>query len=134
MKPVMTKERNENEKWTAGSSPVGPRGNMSDIIEHNHDPDGVDRRGFLKCMAWAGTGMLWTVRGGLLGSTLLPARAGAKEVAKGSFSFVQISDPHIGFNKEGINTDLTGTLKQAGARSNPLPQPPDFILHTGDLT
>jgi Icc protein len=104
------------------------------IIQHNHEHDGLDRRGFLECMAWAGTGMLWTVSGGLLGSTLLPARAGAADVAKGSFSFVQISDSHIGFNKEGINTDVTGTLKQAIARINALPQQPDFILHTGDLT
>ena len=96
--------------------------------------DGLDRRGFLKCMAWAGTGMVWTVRGGWLGSTLLPSRAGAAEVAKGSFSFVQISDSHIGFNKEGINTNVTATLKQAIERINALPQQPDFILHTGDLT
>jgi 3',5'-cyclic AMP phosphodiesterase CpdA len=85
-------------------------------------------------MAWAGTGMLWTVRGGLLGSTLLPAGAEAADRAKGSFSFVQISDSHIGFNKAGVNTDVTATLKQAIARINALPQPPDFILHTGDLT
>jgi 3',5'-cyclic AMP phosphodiesterase CpdA len=104
------------------------------FIRHDHNDDGLDRRGFLKCMAWAGTGMVWTVSGGLLGSTLLPARAVAAEAAKGSFSFVQISDSHIGFNKEGINTDVSGTLKQAIARINALPQPPDFVLHTGDLT
>ena len=28
--------------------------------------DGVDRRGFLQCMAWAGTGLVWTVTGGVL--------------------------------------------------------------------
>ena len=22
--------------------------------------DGIDRRGFLKCIAWAGTGLVWT--------------------------------------------------------------------------
>ncbi len=104
------------------------------IIRHDHNDDGLDRRGFLKCMAWAGTGMVWTASGGLLGSTLLPPRAGAAEVVKGNFSFVQISDSHIGFSKEGINTDVTATLKQAIARINALPQPPDFILHTGDLT
>jgi len=105
-----------------------------EFIQHDHHHDDLDRRGFLKCMAWAGTGMLWTVRGGLLGSTLLLSRTGAAEAAKGSFSFVQISDSHIGFNKEGINTDVTATLKQAIARINALPQQPDFILHTGDLT
>ena len=103
-------------------------------IQHDHNSDGLDRRGFLECMAWAGTGMLWTVSGGLLGSTLLPSRAGAADIAKGSFSFVQISDSHIGFSQEGINTDVTGTLKAAIERINALPQRPDFILHTGDLT
>jgi 3',5'-cyclic AMP phosphodiesterase CpdA len=105
------------------------------FIVHDHNKDGLDRRGFLECMAWAGTGMLWTVSGGLLGSALLPTRAGAQEnMGKGSFSFVQISDSHIGFNKAGINTDVAGTLKEAIARINALPGPPDFILHTGDLT
>jgi 3',5'-cyclic AMP phosphodiesterase CpdA len=104
------------------------------IILHDHNKDGLDRRGFLECMAWAGTGMLWTVSGGLLGSALLPSRAGAAEMARGSFSFVQISDSHIGFNKEGVNTDVSATLKEAIARINALPAPPDFILHTGDLT
>jgi 3',5'-cyclic AMP phosphodiesterase CpdA len=87
-------------------------------------------------MAWAGTGMLWTVGGGLLGSALLGSRAGAQDMdaAKGSFSFVQISDSHIGFNKAGVNTDVAGTLKEAIARINALPDAPDFILHTGDLT
>ncbi len=104
------------------------------FIQHDHNQDGLDRRGFLECMAWAGTGMLWTVSGGLLDSTLLPSGAGAAEMAKGSFSFVQISDSHIGFSKEGVNTDVTATLRQAIARINALPQQPDFILHTGDLT
>jgi len=104
------------------------------LIRHDHNHDGLDRRGFLECMAWAGTGMLWTVSGGLLGSSLLSSRAGAADIAKGSFSFVQISDSHIGFSKEGINTDVTGTLKEAIARINALPERPDFILHTGDLT
>jgi Icc protein len=106
----------------------------SKIILHDHNQDGLDRRGFLECMAWAGTGMLWTVAGGLLGSAVLPNRAGAAEMSsKGSFSFVQISDSHIGFNKEA-NKDVAGTLREAIARINALPQPPDFILHTGDLT
>ena len=108
--------------------------NKEKIIQHDNNQDGLDRRGFLECMAWAGTGMLWTVSGGLLGSALLPSRANGAEIAKGSFSFVQISDSHIGFSKSGINTDVTATLQQAIARINALPQPPDFILHTGDLT
>ncbi|HVV70356.1 MAG TPA: metallophosphoesterase [Verrucomicrobiae bacterium] len=104
------------------------------FIQHDHNPDNLDRRGFLECMAWAGTGMLWTVTGGLLGSSLLPSQTNAGESTGGSFSFVQISDSHIGFNKEGINADVTATFKQAIARINALPHQPDFILHTGDLT
>ena len=104
------------------------------IILHDHNHDGLDRRGFLECMAWAGTGMLWTVGGGLLGSSLLASRAGAADVGKGSFSFVQISDSHIGFSRDGVNSDVAATLKEAIARINALPEQPDFILHTGDLT
>jgi len=107
--------------------------NKAKSILHDHNDDGLDRRGFLECMAWAGTGMLWTLRGGLLGSTLLSSRAGAADTARGSFSFVQISDSHIGFNKEA-NKDVIGTLREAVAKINALPTPPDFIIHTGDLT
>src|SRR5881275_1199046 len=104
------------------------------IILQDLQHDGVDRRGFLKCMAWAGTGMLWTVTAGTLASKILaPTRAAAAETAMGDFSFVQISDSHIGFNKPA-NTDVVGTLKQAIAKINALPVAPDFILHTGDLT
>ncbi len=105
-------------------------------IEHADGNDGVDRRGFLKCMAWAGSGMLWTVAGGTLASRILsPTSASGGELASaaGDFNFVQISDSHIGFNKPA-NTDVVGTLKQAIARINALPVAPDFILHTGDLT
>src|SRR6185436_3321889 len=107
---------------------------MTDSILHDHNDDGVDRRGFLKCMAWAGTGMLWTVSGGVLGSRILgPLTAGAAESSMRDFRFVQISDSHIGFNKPA-NTDVVGTLKQAIAKINALPAAPDFILHTGDLS
>src|SRR5258708_29177277 len=103
----------------------------ADHIDQDQAHDGVDRRGFLKCMAWAGTGMLWTVSGGVLGSRLLsPASAGAAESplsSRAGLSFVQISDSHIGFNKPA-NTDVVGTLKQAIAKINALPTAPDFIL------
>lgn len=116
------------------STPKRIMKNKENFIQQDNHGDGLDRRGFLECMAWAGSGMLWTVTGGLLGSNLLPARGGAAELTEGSFSFVQISDSHIGFNKAGINTDVTGTLQQAIERINALPRQPDFILHTGDLT
>jgi 3',5'-cyclic AMP phosphodiesterase CpdA len=103
---------------------------MNEYILDDHNHDGVDRRGFLKCMAWAGTGMLWTVSGGLLTSKILGATADA---AGADFTFVQISDSHIGFNKDA-NKDVIGTLQKAIAKINSLPKPPDFILHTGDLS
>src|ERR1043165_7967793 len=86
-----------------------------DHIDHDTQNDGVDRRGFLKCMAWAVTGMLWTITGGVLASKVLsPTNAGAAEaVTQGAaFNFVQISDSHIGFNKPA-KTDVVGTLKHA---------------------
>jgi hypothetical protein len=93
--------------------------------------DGIDRRGMLKCMAWVGTGLLWTVAGGLPSGRLFGQ--GKRDVGNGSFSFVQISDSHIGFAKPP-NTDVVGTLKLVVDRINALPEPPDFVLHTGDLT
>ena len=97
--------------------------------------DGIDRRGFLSCMAWAGTGLVWTMMGGVPMSKLFAATAGAADDPhpKGSFSFVQISDSHIGFNK-AANQDVTGTLKQAIEKINGLPAQPDLLLHTGDIT
>src|SRR5881394_396546 len=107
---------------------------MSDIIKHNHDKDGVDRRGFLKCMAWAGTGVLWTMTGGILKSQPLGRASDAAALAAGAdLSFVQISDSHIGFNKEA-NKDVAATLREAVAKINALPKAPSFMLHTGDLT
>jgi 3',5'-cyclic AMP phosphodiesterase CpdA len=82
-------------------------------------------------MAWAGTGLLWTLRGGVPSSRALGQDAAPG--TKADFSFVQISDSHIGFAKPP-NADVTGTLKAAVARINALPQKPSFVLHTGDLT
>jgi 3',5'-cyclic-AMP phosphodiesterase len=102
--------------------------------------DGIDRRNFLGCMAWAGTGLLWSMVGGVPTSKLLAQTMKAGGGAGGGkiedFSFVQISDCHIGFNK-GANPDVTGTLKKAIDRANLAPagmKAPDFMLHTGDIT
>jgi Icc protein len=107
---------------------------MSEYIKENFDKDGVDRRGFLKCMAWAGTGALCVLQGGVLKSFALSdvMRQKVGDI-KGDLSFVQISDSHIGFNKEA-NPDVTATLREAIAKINGLPVPPSFVLHTGDLT
>lgn len=95
--------------------------------------DGVDRRGFLKCMAWAGTGLVWTLSGGILSSCTLPQANGLNSSTPGDFTFVQVSDSHIGFNNVP-NTDVTGTFRQAIARISTLPSQPAFVLHTGDIS
>ena len=104
---------------------------MSNYVDQNESNDGVDRRGFLKCMAWAGAGMAWAMKGGIL-----TARAFGDDVAAlndADFSFVQVSDSHVGFNK-GVYTDVVGTFQTTVSRINALPKPPSLVLHTGDLT
>jgi len=92
--------------------------------------DPIDRRGLLECMAWVGTGLLWNVSGGILSSQVLGQQPAA---ASSGFSFVQISDSHIGFAKEP-NQNVVGTLEETVARINALSEPPALVLHTGDLT
>lgn len=111
---------------------------MPDYITHDHHHDGIDRRGFLTCMAWAGTGVLWTISGGILRSqTLAQVAAGSGNrgaaATAGELSFLQISDSHIGFSKEA-NKDVTATFQLALDKINALPTPPSFLLHTGDVT
>jgi 3',5'-cyclic-AMP phosphodiesterase len=110
--------------------------------DHNSLPDskqndGVDRRGFLKCMAWAGTGIVWTIAsGGIPGSSVFgETKHGQNRDKKsgGDLHFVQISDSHMGFNKPA-NTDVAATLQMAVDRINSLEDQPEFIIHTGDLS
>src|ERR1700747_2351278 len=107
---------------------------MARKIIHDHNHDGIDRRGFLECMAWAGTGALCVLSGGVLKSYAISEAGQAMKALKNAdFSFVQISDSHIGFNKPA-NPDVSAPLKAALDKVNPLPTPPSFILHTGDIT
>ena len=116
--PAVTKERRQ----------------MGKFITENLSTDGVDRRGFLKCMAWAGTGTLCLIQGGVLKSFALSDIANkGLATAKADLSFVQISDSHIGFDK-AANPNVTGTLDAAIAKVNALETPPSFVLHTGDLS
>jgi 3',5'-cyclic AMP phosphodiesterase CpdA len=107
---------------------------IKDELLHDHNRDGVDRRGFLKCMAWAGTGALCVMQGGVLKSYSLSqmSQIGGKN-SVGELSFVQISDSHMGFNK-AANSDVVGTLKAAVDKINGLSTPPEFMLHTGDIS
>ena len=94
------------------------------------DNAGTSRRGLLKCMAWAGTGIVWTVAGGVpRGLGLGEAFAAPMD----GFTFVQISDSHIGFNKEA-NPDPNATLQAALDRITKLQKQPAMVLHTGDVS
>jgi len=105
-----------------------------DQIVHDHNHDGIDRRGFLKCMAWAGTGAFCVIQGGVLKSYSMSQMGDMKaEDMKGELSFAQISDSHMGFNK-AANTDVAGTLKAAVDKINALSVAPQFLLHTGDIS
>src|SRR6201992_2983565 len=91
----------------------------------------ISRRGLLQCMAWAGAGVLWSVRGGVppsMGIGTAFAGTSAPEL-----TFVQVSDSHIGFDKPA-NPDARATFREAVARIKALPQQPDFIVHTGDIS
>ena len=94
-----------------------------------------DRRGFLKCMAWAGTGALLAFDGGIGTSIGLDSALAAtmKHAATKPFTFVQLSDSHIGFNKPP-NADARATFAEAIAKVKALPQQPDFLIHTGDVS
>ena len=94
-----------------------------------------DRRHFLKCMAWVGTGALWTLSSGILKGSALGQSGAIRNMASHAtgLRFVQISDSHIGFDKPA-NTDVTGTLRAAIAKIKAESEPPAFVLHTGDLT
>src|SRR5215475_11126725 len=89
----------------------------------------IDRRGFLGCMAWAGTGMLYSFSGGIARAAMLDE----PNSGSGGFNFVQISDSHIGFKKEA-NNDVLGTLQAAVEKINRLERQPAFIVHTGDIS
>jgi 3',5'-cyclic AMP phosphodiesterase CpdA len=106
----------------------------SNGILRDQDGDGIDRRGFLECMAWAGTGAFCVMQGGVLKSFSM-SRIGELDATKmaGELSFVQISDSHMGFNK-AANPDVAGTLKAAVDKINGLPKAPEFLLHTGDIS
>jgi 3',5'-cyclic AMP phosphodiesterase CpdA len=97
------------------------------------DYDHIDRRGALECMIWAGTGVLWTMVGGVPRSSSLLGISEAKAQAASGFTFLQISDSHIGF-KQAANPNALGTLEEAIAKVGALPQKPAFMIHTGDIT
>ena len=99
----------------------------------NLNDDGIDRKNFIKCMAWAGTGVLWMMSGGIMKSfgmsQMIDKNTGGLKkgliLPKGDFGFVQISDSHIGFSKPA-NTDVLGTLNAAISKINAMPVTPGW--------
>jgi Icc protein len=116
---------------------MGPMKKKPDPHNDASSSDGIDRRGFLSCMAWAGAGLVWTFSGGVGASRLFAAAekqiSGTQAGRSADFTFVQISDSHIGFNK-AENADVTATCQAAIDKINALPVEPDLIIHTGDLS
>ena len=110
---------------------------MVKIMTERKDMDlmscAVDRRGLLKCMTWAGTGVIWTISGGVPMSLGLVGEANAQQMATTGFTFMQISDSHIGF-KRPENPDAIGTLHEAVGKISAMPAKPSFMIHTGDIT
>ena len=95
--------------------------------------DGINRRHALECMIWAGTGVLWTVSGGVPKSLSLLGDAQAAEQSASALTFLQISDSHVGFDKPA-NPNALGTLQEAIEKVVAMPQRPAFMIHTGDIT
>ena len=97
----------------------------------SHQDGGVSRRRILECMTWAGTGVLWTVAGGIPRSMGIIGEATAAEPS--GLTFLQISDSHVGFDKPA-NPNAIGTLEEAINKIKTLPVKPSFVIHTGDIT
>src|SRR5215471_9819840 len=85
----------------------------------------MDRRGALECM-------LWALSGGIPSSMFI-GDAKAAEMAKDGFTFLQISDSHVGFNKPE-NPNALSTLQEAINKIKAMPVEPSFMIHTGDIT
>jgi len=103
------------------------------IDQTQPDPIDRERRKALGCIAgWAGAAVVWSVAGGVpraLGAT----DSGVKLTAPNAFTFVQISDTHIGFHKEA-NPDVAASLRRAIADINALEHKPALVVHTGDVS
>jgi 3',5'-cyclic AMP phosphodiesterase CpdA len=100
-----------------------------------HEDNTVSRRDALKCLAYGGAGTLFTLAGGVFTPVDLAQAAtdATPRAARGVPLFVQISDTHIGFNKDA-NPDVAGTLQRTIELVNAMPDRPDMVIHTGDIT
>jgi 3',5'-cyclic AMP phosphodiesterase CpdA len=93
---------------------------------------GVNRRKVLECMTWIGSGVLWTISGGVPHSVGLIEQATAQE-ARG-LTFLQISDSHIGFDFKSPYPSALATLGECITKIDALKTKPAFMIHTGDIS
>src|SRR5205814_6432317 len=119
-----TLPRSSLRKPNQGSKEMG----MSEFNHDHNDKGGVSRRRVLECMTWAGTGVLWTISGGVPRSLGLIDQAMAQDAP--GLTFLQISDSHVGFDRPA-NPNALGTLEEAVNRVKALPVRPAFMIHTG---
>src|ERR1700753_4507833 len=87
-------------------------------------------------MEFGSAGTLCALSGGVFTPIDMAVAAGtdkSKVAALGNPLFVQISDTHIGFNKEA-NPDVNSTLTKTIDLVNAMPEQPGLIIHTGDIT
>ncbi|HEY3794464.1 MAG TPA: metallophosphoesterase, partial [Bradyrhizobium sp.] len=104
---------------------------MSEFDQLSDDKGrGVSRRRVLECMTWAGTGVLWTISGGVPRSLGL---VGSAQAEPAGLTFLQISDSHVGFDKPA-NPNALGTLEEAIGKIKSMPIKPSFMIHTGDIS
>ncbi|MDF3835639.1 metallophosphoesterase [Cupriavidus basilensis] len=98
-------------------------------------PSNPPRRDVLKCLAFGSAGTLFVLAGGVLTPVelALAASTKAQSAVSGVPLFLQISDTHIGFNKDA-NPDVAGTLRQTIDLVNAMPAKPALTIHTGDIT
>ena len=106
---------------------------MTDPEDGEKSGKKLNRRHALECMVWAGTGVIWTLSGGIPKSLNLLDEAQAAEAATSDFTFLQISDSHVGFDKEAKVTAID-TLNEAIGKVKAMPMRPSFMIHTGDIT
>jgi 3',5'-cyclic-AMP phosphodiesterase len=106
---------------------------VSNNTSTNEDTD-TGRRRALGCLAaWSGAAVVWTVAGGVPRAFAAGDMGNAAKAGANAFSFVQISDTHIGFHKEA-NPDVVGSLRRAIGEIHTLPQRPALVVHTGDVS
>jgi hypothetical protein len=106
---------------------------MTHQDSRDDDPTMMSRRTTLECMVWAGTGVLWSLAGGVPVTLSLLDQAKAAEPAANAFTFLQISDSHVGFDRPA-NPHALETLKVAIDHIAGLKTKPAFAIHTGDIT